>query len=129
MRRAFGNLTAYQAGRSVTYAIMGGLAGWAGLVLQKLVSDITRIAGLVVAAVLIGAGVLSLIRPGARVAALSSSNPGRLLGALVARLRGEIPTQRTIRLDEIAGWAVVLEALDGYPRARLSVARALRESA
>jgi hypothetical protein len=47
----------------------------------------------------------------------------------VARLRGEIPSQRTIRLDEIEGWAVVLAALDAYPRARLSVARALRESA
>jgi hypothetical protein len=47
----------------------------------------------------------------------------------VARLRGEIPIQRTIRLDEVPGWAVVLDALDAYPRARLDVARALRESA
>ena len=47
----------------------------------------------------------------------------------VARLRGEIPTQRTIRLDEVPGWAIVLQALDAYPRARLDVARALRESA
>jgi hypothetical protein len=47
----------------------------------------------------------------------------------VARLRGEIPIQRTIRLDEVPGWAVVLTALDAYPQARLQVARALRESA
>lgn len=47
----------------------------------------------------------------------------------VARLRGEIPTARSIRLDEVPGWAVVLQALDAYPRARLDVARALRESA
>ena len=54
--------------------------------------------------------------------------PSELLSD-VARLRGEIPTQRTIRLDEVPGWAVVLDALDAYPRARLSVARALRDSA
>jgi hypothetical protein len=47
----------------------------------------------------------------------------------VARLRGEIPTQRVFRLDEIPGWAVVLEALDSHPRARVAVSRALKESA
>lgn len=47
----------------------------------------------------------------------------------VARLRGELGTQRMVRLDEVPGWAIALAALDSYPRARLAVAQALRESA
>ena len=61
--------------------------------------------------------------------ALQAVRVQRELLSDVARLRGEIPVQRSFRLDEIPGWAVVLEALDAYPRARLEVARALRESA
>ncbi len=60
--------------------------------------------------------------------ALQAVRVQRELLSDVARLRGEIPVQRTIRLDEVPGWAIVLSALDAHPRARLAVAQALRES-
>jgi hypothetical protein len=60
--------------------------------------------------------------------ALQAVRVQRELLSDVARLRGEIPTQRMIRLDEVPGWAIVLGALDAHPRARLAVAQALRES-
>lgn len=104
LRLASGNLAAYQLGRSVTYAIMGALAGWAGAVLQRLISDVTRIAGLVVAAVLLGAGLMALLRPTARIAALSSSSPGRLLGALVQRLRSSGGRRQRFLLGVVLGF-------------------------
>lgn len=60
---------------------------------------------------------------------LSAVRIHRELLSEVARLRGEIETVRSLTLDALPQWAVVLEALDGHPRARLEVAKALRESA
>ncbi len=104
LRMASGNLASYQLGRSVTYAIMGGLAGWAGSVLQRLIADVTRIAGLVVAAGLIGAGLVALLRPTARIAAMGSSKPGRLLNELVQRLRGTGGPKKRFLLGIVLGF-------------------------
>jgi uncharacterized protein len=104
LRLASGNLAAYQLGRSVTYAAMGAAAGWAGAVLQRLLSDVTRIAGLVVAVGLVGAGLMSLLRPAARIPALSSSKPGKLMGELVNRMRATGGRRRRFGLGIVLGF-------------------------
>lgn len=56
--RGAARVLTYQAGRAAMYAILGALAGWIGHAAEAVVADVAKIAGLVLAAVLIVAGVL-----------------------------------------------------------------------
>lgn len=55
------NLSLYQTGRSITYGLLGALAGYGGKLLQDLFLNVSRVAGLVVAALLLAAGVRGLL--------------------------------------------------------------------
>jgi hypothetical protein len=43
----------------------------------------------------------------------------------VAKLRGEIPDTRTVKVAEIAEWSIVLDALENHPKALRAVSKAL----
>lgn len=82
------NLLLYQSGRSITYAVMGALAGWGGQALQGGIEQVSRVAGLVLALGLVLAGVVSLLGgvPGSREGGWSD-RMGQALGATAARIR------------------------------------------
>ena len=101
---AFGNLSFYQLGRSTTYGVLGGLAGWGGLVLQDLFQSITRIGGLVVGAILLAMGIGALVRPGSALGTGGATKPGRTLGALVRRVRGLHGRRQKYLLGVILGF-------------------------
>lgn len=60
VRQGAGNILAYQAGRAVTYVILGALAGWIGASVEGAIQGVTKIAGLLTAVALVGAGVWQL---------------------------------------------------------------------
>ena len=57
VRRGARRVLAYQSGRAAMYALLGALAGWVGAGAQLLVEDVARVAGLVLAGVLVAAGI------------------------------------------------------------------------
>jgi sulfite exporter TauE/SafE len=89
-KRLFGSallVTCYQLGRSLTYAVLGALAGLGGAALQSVLAQIVKITGLLVAAFLITYGALRL--SGLARLAEGAGNPwwGRMLGGLANRLQ------------------------------------------
>jgi hypothetical protein len=95
LARRAGGVLAYQAGRGLVYAALGAAAGWLGSTLESSVHAVTRIAGLVVALALVGAGLYKLVaqlRRGEATATAASSNAatsggiGAKLGAAVRRI-------------------------------------------
>ena len=97
------NLLLYQCGRSMTYAAMGALAGWGGQLLQGVLQQVTQITGLVLAAALVLAGVLSLL--GRAPGGLSGGEGvGRTLGRLAKRLRSRGGRLRKLLLGVVLGF-------------------------
>lgn len=93
---------AYQAGRAVTYAALGAAAGVAGAAAEALVGDITRVAGLVVAALLFVAGLLkwpSLARRVGLDELVQARGAGRFLHTAMRRLRPILPDSRLARMS------------------------------
>lgn len=66
--RAARGVFAYQGGRAVTYVLLGATAGLAGAAIEAWVRGMTRIAGLLVAIALLGAGIWRLPPVGRLVA-------------------------------------------------------------
>ncbi len=97
------NLLAYQAGRSLTYGVMGALAGWGGGVLQQAFQRVTAVSGLLLAAALLLAGLLGLLRIRAPLPALQGGGPGRALGAVARRLRSPGGWPRRLALGVVLG--------------------------
>ncbi len=102
---------AYQGGRGLMYALLGALAGGLGAALEDLLSAVSHVAGLVVAALLLGAALLHLpalqrLRPGS--AALGSWS-GRLLARALRLTRaGRSPGQSAWWRMALVGFAMGL---------------------
>jgi uncharacterized protein len=97
------NLVLYQVGRCVTYGILGALAGWGGQVLQELFRRISGIAGLVVAAALLLAGLSGLLGL-ERSWLTGSGRPGNVLIVLVKRVQGLGGRVRPLLLGVVLGF-------------------------
>jgi sulfite exporter TauE/SafE len=80
MRRT-GRVLAYQSGRAVTYAILGGLAGWLGASVEAQLGSFTKGVSLAMAVVVIALGIAKLPPVAARLKSLPGTD-----GALVGRL-------------------------------------------
>lgn len=97
------NLSLYQVGRSMTYALLGALAGWGGMLLQDLFRDISRVAGLVVAALLLAAGLRGLLG-GRRLMDSGAGIQANALTPLVRWARRLGPRWQRLALGIILGW-------------------------
>jgi uncharacterized protein len=73
VRRGGARVLTYQAGRAAMYALLGAVAGFVGQAAEAVVADVAKVAGLVLAVVLIAAGVVQGLglsrRAGAPIAA------------------------------------------------------------
>lgn len=96
--KASAGVLSYQGGRALTYAAMGAGAGALGAMAQGWVRGMTQTAGLVVAAVLVAAGLWKLLP-----ARYRSAGVGGRLGAKVAALSGGL-LQRAMRLAPKNPW-------------------------
>jgi sulfite exporter TauE/SafE len=123
LRSAVVNLFLYQCGRSITYAGQGALAGWGGRLLQDVVQDVTRITGLLMAAVLVFTGVMSLFGRESLGRLLDWGLNGRTLGPLVRWARQLSSRRQKLVLGVILGflpcmiplWALGLAATTQSP--------------
>ena len=98
------NLLLYQCGRSITYAVMGALAGWGGQALQGGIQQVTQITGLVLAGVLVLAGALNLLGRSPGGDGSSWDRLGRALGAVAGRLRSGGGRLRKLYLGVVLGF-------------------------
>ncbi|TVR04495.1 MAG: sulfite exporter TauE/SafE family protein [Deltaproteobacteria bacterium] len=112
LRKAASGVFAYQGGRAIMYMALGAAAGLAGAVLEAWVHGATRVAGLVLAAVLMGMGLWAL--PGtpwaaarARMDARSGAATGRWMGQVLRRLDPWLPRQGAARMA-LVGFALGL---------------------
>lgn len=97
--RATKGVLAYQSGRAVVYAALGATAGLAGAGAQALIEDLAKSAGLVVAMVLLGAGVAKLVglfEAGSDSAA--ASRAARLTGWLMRWIGRRLPPSPPLRM-------------------------------
>lgn len=99
------SVLAYQGGRAATYALLGASAGLAGAAAEAFIGPVTRVAGLIVAVALIGAGILRL-GPVARRLGLGSSTgelsaSGRFVGAALKRVRRLVPRRGGLQMMAI----------------------------
>ncbi|WP_158542461.1 sulfite exporter TauE/SafE family protein [Lujinxingia litoralis] len=78
--KASAGVLSYQAGRAVTYAVMGGAAGALGALAQGWVRGMTQTAGLVVALLLVLAGIYKLLPARLRAGALATTWSGKAAG-------------------------------------------------
>jgi len=112
------HITAYQLGRSVTYAIIGALAGFAGAGLQDLFTEVAKITGLFVAAALLAYGLLRLAGSSGLDNLTGSDKLGKLLGKAAKRTQRVGGLPRKFLLGVILGflpcmitfWALSLAA-------------------
>ena len=106
LRSALLNLVLYQTGRSITYGLVGALAGWGGKLLQNLFLNVSRVAGLVVAVLLLAAGVRGLL--GVKLLTGSGDGGGAAGGSFFAPMvrwaRGLGPRWQRLALGVILGW-------------------------
>lgn len=117
------HITAYQAGRSVTYAVFGALAGWGGALLQNLFQEVTKVAGLFVAGALLLFGILRLIGTARLDALFSAGSLGKILGRLARGARTFAGLRQKFLLGVILGflpcmitfWALGLAASTQSP--------------
>lgn len=99
------NLSLYQLGRSMTYALLGALAGWGGKLLQDVFRDISRVAGLVVAALLLAAGIRGLLGIRGLIGAGEGAGiQGSVLTPFVRWARRLGPRWQRLALGIILGW-------------------------
>ena len=92
---------AYQGGRALTYAALGAAAGLAGAAAEQVVNDVTRIAGLILAAALLIAGILKLPGLAGRLGideASRASGAGTFLSTALRRLKPMLPDSRMARM-------------------------------
>ena len=61
VRRGAARVLTYQAGRAAMYALLGALAGLLGKAAEVIVADVARVAGLVLAVVLVSVGVVQAL--------------------------------------------------------------------
>jgi uncharacterized protein len=112
------HITAYQLGRSITYAVIGALAGLAGSALQELFTEVAKITGIFVAVALLGFGVLRLLGSARIDSVFTSDALGKLLGRLARRARQFSGLRQKLLLGVILGflpcmitfWALSLAA-------------------
>lgn len=100
LRGRIGRVLAYQGGRAVTYALLGAGAGAAGAAVESAVGGVARIAGLIIATVLVIGGLLR-VEPIARRIGLtknSSSTTGRFLGSAMRRVRRLAPNNTLVQM-------------------------------
>ena len=99
------NLSLYQVGRSITYALLGALAGWGGKLLQEVFRDISRVAGLVVAALLLAAGLRGLLGIRGLIGEGEGAGiKGSALTPMVRWARRLGPRWQRLALGIILGW-------------------------
>jgi len=100
------NLSLYQTGRSITYGLLGALAGLGGKLLQELFLNVSRVAGLLVAALLLAAGLRGLL--GIKLLTDSGEGGGAMKGSffapLIRRARALNPRLQRLALGVILGW-------------------------
>jgi sulfite exporter TauE/SafE len=120
---SIGHLTAYQIGRSITYAVLGALAGLGGAIIQEFLGKISKVSGLVIAAMLILYGAVRL--SGAVRGELfgESGKLGKMLGKTAGRLQRFPGLTRKLLLGLVLGflpcmitfWALGLAASTQSP--------------
>ncbi len=105
LRRRAGYVLSYQGGRAVTYAIIGAAAGTAGAAVEGAVGQLTRVAGLVVAVLLIGAGLsrIEAIAKRLRLAPGSATGnaAGKFLGGAMRQVRRLAPRRGPLQMMAI----------------------------
>lgn len=120
------NILAYQAGRAVTYVILGALAGWIGGSVDGLVRGVGKVSALVTAVVLIGMAVSKLAPLGPTGADAAGGAVGSRLGGIARKLTRLLPGEGTARLALFGGvmgflpcmlmfWVLGLAASTGNP--------------
>ncbi|QDG53678.1 sulfite exporter TauE/SafE family protein [Persicimonas caeni] len=102
LRQRAGNVLAYQGGRALTYALIGAAAGLAGAAAEAFIGPLTKVAGLLVAVALVGAGLLR-IEPVAKRLKLpsgssTSSATGKFLGNVMRRVRRLAPRRGPMQM-------------------------------
>lgn len=111
----------HSLGRGVTYVILGALAGLAGSALDVAgeLADVQRLATILAALVLVGIGIVQIVRPQAWTRGSTSS----LFGDALVRIRSRSEVRRAALLGTLTGllpcgwlWAfVVMAAGAGSP--------------
>jgi sulfite exporter TauE/SafE len=104
LRAAAAHLFMYQTGRSITYAIMGALAGWGGALLQEIFHTLTRSTGLIVAAIIFTYGVLRLAGRGLNLGFSNDNALGRILVKAAKRARELSGLKQKFALGMILGF-------------------------
>lgn len=89
--RSAGRVLAYQAGRAVTYALLGAAAGLAGKTVNTVIHGIGDVAALAMGALLLGAGVWRTIGDLGVVSAPSGGWVGRKLGRAARQITRLVP--------------------------------------
>lgn len=112
LRRAATGVFAYQGGRAGMYMLLGAAAGLAGAAVEGWIQGVTRVAGLGLAIVLLGAGLWAMPRAPwaatrARLDARSGASTGRWIGQLLRRLDPWLPRRGAGRMA-VVGFALGL---------------------
>lgn len=92
---------AYQGGRAITYAVLGAVAGLVGVAAESVVTQVSQVAGLVLAVAIFGAGLAKMPGLADKFGLTESSRAaasGQFLGRMLARIKPMLPNQGMLRL-------------------------------